>query len=121
MNMTIGEAVYLNIEPIPGSDKGYRLAFPAPDHVTKDIAVTVDTFRSIIYADSDTSDNKVIPFKPVRFSAEDVFDSISLRGHPRHMCMVYVYNYYVENGVLFILLNVEKGDYLKIKSVPLSK
>jgi hypothetical protein len=121
MDMIMRETVYLNIEPIPGSDKGYRVAFPAPDHVTKDIAVTVDTFRSIFYADSDTSENKVMPFQCVRFSAEDVFDSVGLKGHPRHMCMVYVYNYYVENGVLFILLNIEKADYLKIKSVPLSK
>lgn len=118
---TMRETVYLNIEPVPGSDKGYRLAFPAPDHVTKDIVVSVDTFRSIIYVDSDVTERKVIPFQRVRFSAEDVFDSVDLKGHPRHMCMVYVYNYYVENGVLFLLLNIEKADRLKIKSVPLSK
>lgn len=115
------ETLYLNISPIPGSDKGHQVIFPAPGHFTKDIVVSVDTIRSIIYVDSDVTERKDLPFERVRFSTEDVLDSIDLQGHPRHMCMVYVYNYYVENGVLFILLNVEKVERLKIKSVPLSK
>lgn len=115
------ESVYLNIKPVEDSDKGYRIAFPAPGYFTDEIFVSVDTIRSVFYIDSDTGERKDIPFESVRFSMNDVLDSIDLKGHPRHMCMVYVYNYYVENGVLFILLNVEKGERLKIKSVPLSK
>lgn len=115
------ETLYLNISEIPGDDKGYQVIFPAPGYLTKDIVVSVDTVKSVVYVDSDSSERKALPFECVRFSTNDVLDSIDLKGHPRHMCTVYVYNYYVENGVLFLLLNVEKLERHKIKSVPLSK
>lgn len=115
------QPVYLNIKPTSENDKSYQIAFPAPGHFTDEIVVSVDTIRSVFYIDSDTGESKDIPFESARFSMDDVLDSIDLKGHPRHMCMIYAYNYYVENGVLYVLLNVEKCERMKIKSVPLSK